>query len=151
MAEQYVTVRVTAKAGRSCVACEKDPRHPGGEAKVKGVGTEHTVGETPNVVQGIRNGMLAIVSTSYEGEAADLPIPQGIWRSAGLEPVEGAETLGDLPTAILERMAGAGARSKVQREFIAAAEDEVLARYEAEDGQDEDAETDEDTETDEQD
>ena len=128
---EYITVRVTALAGRRAICVEKDARHPGGEARVRRVGTEHEVGETPNILQAIHNGELAVVSTTYEGETAELAIPRGIWTSAGLRPVKGAHQLKDLPTDTLEKISRSGGHSKVQREFIAASKLAVEERVAA--------------------
>lgn len=81
----HIRVRVTEAAGRRAVCYERSAMHPGGEARVKGVGTVHTVGETPTVLAGIRNGTLEIVPSRGRQAAA----AEDTAADAG--PAEGAD------------------------------------------------------------
>jgi hypothetical protein len=140
---ETIRVRVTPLAGQRVVCWERDVRHPGGQAKVKGVRTEHTVGQTPTIVAGLKQGTLEIIpkqkapaaapaaaaptaaATPAADTAADLEIPPSLWASTGVAEVQGAKVLGDIPDAVLAQIAKANPRSQDERKFITAAKGRV--------------------------
>lgn len=150
----YIRVRVTEKAAGRIVCYERSAMHPGGEARVKGVGTTHTVGQTAAITAGLRNGTLELVpgkapakgktEDAAEAPAADdgpaegdaaaghaedpvasLPIPATLWQSASIPEVLGARVLGDLPDATLAAVARALPKNAAERAFISAAKGRV--------------------------
>lgn len=134
MNEGTIRVRVTPLAGHRVVCWEQDKAHPGGQAKVKGVGTEHTVGQTSTVIAALSAGTLELIpepkrkpapAATPAAEAEDLAIPPTLWESAGVPEVRGAKVIGDIPDVVLARIARANPRNAEERKFITAAKGRV--------------------------